>query len=171
MATQERRARRLTVALSLAVILVLVLGVGVYLWTGAERERSRERQIQLANRIVDRYAHLLGRAHAAPTQTEEWPELHDAADQLERALEVADDPAIRGRIQRFLDRFAAADNDRQILEALETLTARGANHHDPETLVSMVEGLDDAFRDHGLDPKILGAEEAARRIANSPIAD
>ena len=169
-ADQERRARRLTVALATSVLVLVLTGLGAFLWVEKERAEGRERQLSLVHRVMDRYAELLSRTHADPSRDEvDWQELRLAAAQLEAALPEMDDPDLRHRAEQFLSRLERAESDRRMVAALDDLTARGASHDDVESWKAMAEEFAQVFREHGLDPEQVGADEVIRRISESPI--
>lgn len=172
-ADQERRARRLTLALAASVILAVLLAATGLLWVQREREVRFTADTRRVNEAVERAAMLLGRAKASPVgRMESWDEALGAGEQLESLLESTrmDDETQR-RARAFLGELDLAHRDRKMLERIEDIVIVGATHNDRESWLWMYDAFVTAFREYGIDFLVIPKEESARLMRESAISD
>ncbi|MBT8484189.1 MAG: protein kinase [Phycisphaerae bacterium] len=170
-ATEERRARRLTVALSCVVIVALLAGIAA--WLAAETRR-RERIDTATNRVeaqLNEASQRLGEAQVAPLgATDAWVAARSAGAHLQQLLEPAEvSGGARTRAAAFLAELDQADRDRQLIETIEDVVIRGATHQDRVSWVAMEQQLRATFRDYGIDLDTLPRDVVATRIRESPL--
>ncbi|MHC5114348.1 MAG: serine/threonine-protein kinase [Planctomycetota bacterium] len=165
-AQQERRARRLVIALAGAILLALVIGAGALF--GFERERAA-RAVEVAA-ALESASVLFGEAKAAPVGDDRaWDRLIESATNLEILSEREIDRSTRDRVEQFLAEVAVARRDRAMLERIEQLVIYGATHEDPESWIWMEQELREAYIDYGIDLDNASKAEIARQIAASPL--
>jgi len=171
-AHQERRSRRLTLALATVVLCaVLCLGGGA-VWVQKSRRAQIARRAEVVNEAIDEATGLLGRAVAAQVgEREPWHLVNVAADRLdERLAEGVVDSATRQRAERFFAKLATARRDRRLIEQIEEVVILGATHDDKVSWRWMEESLRAAFADYGIDLDALSREQVAERIRRSDLA-
>ncbi len=171
-AQEERRARRLTLALAASVLLVALLAVGGYLWVH-EARRSRSRDIALKVDQALREAQLFrGKAEASgmddPMHWEHAVAAARRAQSLAQEIEI-EDGTLR-RTNAFLEELQSqaeqATRDSRLVSKLDALRSQHAI--DPDTNRYLTTILD-AFRDYGLDLVTLPPRQTAQSITSSSI--
>jgi serine/threonine-protein kinase len=145
---EERKRRRLTVALAASVLATVLLGAGGWLWF----ERHRQvREAAKAQQIHD----VLAKATLLRDQGK-WPEALAAASTLLSEDEV--DVPVRRQVQEFL-----AD-----LQMLERVAEIRANKGDEFEEVDTDADYAKAFKDYGIDVNTLAITDAADQISTRP---
>jgi serine/threonine-protein kinase len=171
-AAEERKRRKLTLALAASIIGTLVMAGGGWAWNQRQRqERRRERQ-ERAQRVelVLREAQLLrGQAERAGDDRDHWNAARDAAHAVERLAGDAGEEPTRQTITELVhavtEGAAAAERDRQLLDRIRDIRAGG--DEDPDGSVGEAKYAA-AFREASFDVDTLGAEAAAARIRARP---
>jgi serine/threonine-protein kinase len=177
-AVEERKARRLTLALASAVILALLAGGGGYALLEHERRtRAAETTREVARALEEATGHQ-GQAREAK-DLRKWAEARASvakAQALARAGPVED--ALRARVDRLVfevtqeaDAVAAAlgreETDRRMLQRLEEIRGMEGDEMDWERVESEYAS---AFREYGIDLENVVRTEAAERIRATEIA-
>ncbi len=171
-AVEERRARRLTIALGATVLAAIVVGSGGMQWKQHQDLQrivagSRELNEQLNAAIA-----LLEAAKETPVSDQKpWMALRAAGAHvatMSSAVEL--DQETRERASAFLDELDTADRDRRMIERIEDLVIVGTTHDDPESWMAMEVQLRDAFADYGIDLTAMTRPEVADRIRSSAVA-
>jgi len=170
-ANEERRARRLTVALAASILLAVVLGGGGLVLSQNERLKRIAAASQEANDRLNEAMALLAEAKETPvSQPWPWMALRAAGAQV-AVLHGAEglDAETRDRASAFLDEFQVADRDRRMVERIEELVIVGATHEDQHSWLRMEAQLRQAFLDYGID--VLGTPrgEIAAQIRQSDL--
>jgi len=171
-ASQERRTRRLTVALAasiLAAVLIVTVGGAIYL----EQRRQRVEELREAvDDAMQRALILRAEARAAPEyQRARWEEALGAARQAEAFARTREaDSALIGEARDLLRDMEAEraelERNQQMARLLETVRPHLGDERSPEQLE--VE-YGDAFRAFGLDVDHEPVEQVASRIRESSI--
>ncbi len=171
-AAEERRARRLTVALAVSILLAVVLGGGGLVLSQNERLKRIAAASQEANeRLNDAMALLVEAKETPVSQQWPWMALRAAGAQV-AALHGTDglDAETRDRASAFLDEFQVADRDRRMVEQIEELVIVGATHEDQQSWLQMEEQLRQAFLDYGIDVLGMPRDQVAAMIRQSDLA-
>jgi len=172
-AHEERRARRLTVALASAIILAIALLAVGYFAVRQDQLSRINQQTAAVNSALDDAQRRLGRAAAAPVGVQPpWTEVRAAADSLQRLLDasqISDEG--RARAAAFLTELERADADRQLVESMEQIVVLGATHQDRDSWLQMERRLRESFLAYGIDLRGMSHDEVARRIRESRLAD
>jgi len=171
-ASGERRARRLTLALASTLLIAIILGAGGWLWIGAQDDARRQEVTQQVAAAIESASMKLGLARAAPLgDSAPWVEAVAAGEHLTRLLEPTTlDPDTRRRADAFLRELAQADADRRVVEKLEEVVIVGATHNDRESWEWMERSLRKTFSAYGINLEHHSKEEIAERIQQSRIA-
>jgi serine/threonine-protein kinase len=175
-AAQERRARRLTVALAASVLGTVLLGGGAWLWLRAEREAVRARVNRDVNDALTQATALRERARAA--QGPPAAALAgQARDQAQRARALAEsgpaDAGLAERVRQLLGELDEEDQDRQLLAALDTARLAQAESDDQRNRFALeraVPRFREAFQAYGLPAGEGDAAAVAERIRGRPAA-
>jgi serine/threonine protein kinase/predicted negative regulator of RcsB-dependent stress response len=175
-AAEERRARRLTVALGGTVLLALALGGAGWLWVRADREKRAE-QVRTA----------VEAAFGESLQARQVGQPDEALASARRALALARtegaDPALLERAQHFVSQaeadVGAAERERTLRAQDETLRQRLV-----DLRLRQIETVDNrkreaeldkdfaqAFRDYGVDLEGDDVRPALARIRERDIAE
>ncbi|MHC4992453.1 MAG: protein kinase domain-containing protein [Planctomycetota bacterium] len=171
-AGEERRARRLTLALAATVLTGIAVAAVALLWFERDRSSRAAQQANQVNQALADASVLFGQAQVAPAgQSEPWTALAAADDQL-RTLAAAPDleRGARDRVDAFLAQLDDARRDREMIERIEELVIYGATHEDAESWLWMERELRSAYRKYGLDVDTMPREQIAERISRSPLA-
>ncbi len=175
-AAEERRARRLTLALAATIVAALALGGGAYSWF--QRERAQ------------RVAQLHAAVEAAQGESIELGQAGRTSEALEaarRALALTEtgeaDAALRERAQRFVAQaelaVGAAERERELLRQDETLRARLVDLRleqietigNPKREAELDQDFAQAFHDYGVDLEAADLVPALERIRARDIAE
>ncbi|MBN2491410.1 MAG: tetratricopeptide repeat protein [Planctomycetes bacterium] len=184
-AAEERRARRLTLALAAAILLAILAAGIAYLWLDASRRERVARTSRAVTSAMQEAAALRERAEAATSgQLSLWTQARAAAERaVVLAREAELDPETLAWAARLHDELVAAeeqagqaaqqaDRDRRLVERLEEIRAHAADvwldKGDFEAVVDTDYAR--AFEAHGIDVDALDTENAARLIRASTIA-
>ena len=170
-AAQERRARRLTLALTASIVAVIVIGAGSFIGVQTERMRRINADSQRADAALTEATRLLQQAKDTPVSDHRsWAALRAAGLQVAALQQGAElDTATRDRVDAFLDELSLADRDLQVINQIEDLVIKGATHQDLESWVQLEEELRAAFREYGIDLDTLSREEVGARIRQSKL--
>ncbi len=171
-AAEERRARRLTIALAGSILLaVLAGGTGIVVNQNNRLTRIAAASEE-ANARLNEAMQLLAAAKETPVSEQyPWMALRAAGAQvaaLQGAVEL--DQETSDRASAFLDEFSQADRDRRMIERIEDLVIAGATHEDEDSWNTMEQQMRQAFLDYGIDLVELPREEIAARIRDSDLA-
>jgi len=171
-ASGERRARRLTLALASTLLVATLIGVGGWLWISAQGDARRQQETQQVAAAIESASMKLGQARAAPRgDSAPWAEALAAGEHLTRLLEPTTlDPETRRRAEAFLRELAQGDADRRVVEKLEEVVIVGATHNDRESWEWMERSLREAFKTYGIDLENHSKTEIADLIKQSRIA-
>jgi serine/threonine-protein kinase len=174
-AAQERRARRLTVALAASVVGTMLFGGGTWLWLGVQREAQHAR----VNRDVgDALAQTVALRERA--QVAEGPAAAalatQARDQAQRAKALVEggppDAVLAERVQQLLVELDEEEKDRQLLAALDAATlaqAEANDRHEGFAEERAVPWFREAFQAYGLPAGEGDVTAVARRIRQRPL--
>jgi len=166
-AQQERRARRLTIALAASVVLAIALGAAAL--SGVQRARV-DRAVEVAA-ALESASVLFGEAKSAPVGDDQaWDRLNESAANVEILGQREIDAGTRDRVEQFLAEVGVAQRDRAMIERIEELVIYGATHEDPESWLWMERSLRQAYVDYGLDIENASLDEIAQQIRESPLA-
>ncbi|MGB0715937.1 MAG: protein kinase domain-containing protein, partial [Phycisphaerae bacterium] len=171
-AKQERRARRVTLALGTIILLAAGFIIGGALWLQNERQLEQDLNMQELNASLDDAANLLGQATAARVgQTEPWLAAGIAFDQISDMMDDGPiDPGTRQRAEELIVQYENASRDRSLIDKLEEVVIIGATHDDKHSWIWMEEELRGAFRDYGIDITEMSQEMVAEKIRESELA-
>jgi serine/threonine-protein kinase len=166
-AAEERKRRRLAVALAASVLSLVVLGAGG--WTYLARQKmERAAGVALALREVEL---LRDEARRAGDDLTRWIEARDAAKAVERLLaDVHDEPTqsrMTALVRDVTQAAAAAENDQNLMAKLVDI--RSAKADDLDGSVSDAE-YTEAFREAGIDIATLPPAEVGAKIRTRPAA-
>ena len=164
-AAEERKRRKLTVALAASIIGTILVGGGA--WYAKERQRQvRANMVNLAFREAEV---LRGMAEQVGDEPGRWVAAREAAHAVERLLADARDEPTRRRVADFVRTVTtsatAAENDQKLLSKL--IDIRSAKGDDPDGSVTD-EAYADAFREAGVDVATLPPAEAGAKIKARP---
>jgi eukaryotic-like serine/threonine-protein kinase len=166
-AEEERKRRRITVALASVVLGLFVLGGGGTAYLARQRA-ERTRQVDRASSEVEL---LYADAMRAGDDLTRWVAAREAARALEGLLADAPSSSARGRVAdlvRDVTRAAAAaEVDQKLLADLADI--RGAHADDPDGVATVARYVD-AFHEAGLDIPAWPPVKAAAWIASRPTA-
>jgi serine/threonine-protein kinase len=174
-AAEERRARRLTIALGGSVLLLAAVGVGTRIWIHGQSEARRVHTATLVDAALDRATLAFGQASSS-TDPVRWDAALSEIGRAQSLLEAGEpSPDLELRTRDLAERIRSGADAARKRSELETsnraLLARISALRAPE-----VEGTDatnwprvdseyaTAFRDYGLDIDGRTAEEVAREI-------
>ena len=182
-ATQERRARRLTRSLSLAMVALFLAGGGGWIWVDRQRRDRADAVDRQVAAALDDVTRLRSKAEASDAE-ESLPLWHEAlasARQAERLAKSGDaDQAIREHT-----RVAAS----QIADAQQRARSAAEEHRRDAAMVAKLDEIRglagenwnwraasaayaSALEEHlGLDVRTANTDESTRRIIASPIHD
>jgi serine/threonine-protein kinase len=178
-AAQERRARRLTVALAASVLMALTLGAAGWRWVELDRIARAAALEARVNSALQETVRLRGEAQAAPVgDPAPWAEAMAAARKTEALLEPGIDPALRRQVETLLVEIAAgeqhaeeavraAERDRRLLDQLIDIRSGKADDRDGTATDA---AYAEAFREAGLDIANLPPAEAGVKIRARPPA-
>jgi serine/threonine-protein kinase len=175
-AAEERRARRLTLALAVTVLAALALGGGGWWWIARDREQRRE---QVRTAVEAAFGESVEASQAGKPE--------EALASARRALVLAQadgaEPALLERAQHFVAKaetdVGAADRERALREQDETLRRRlvdlrleqiealGNSRREAEIDADFAQ----AFKDYGVDLEGADVTPALARIRERAIAE
>jgi serine/threonine-protein kinase len=172
---EERKRRRLTMALAGSVLLTLLLGVGGYTWLERQRAQRRAATAHSVETALGRASLVRGQAAlAAVGDLSAWVEAQAEVKRAQDLLKQGEaDPALRERVQTLAEelqrgREAAqrrADDaaaERRLVTALEKIRGDRGEHFD---LKRADRAYAREFRTFGLDLDLVEPKEAGLRLA------
>jgi hypothetical protein len=173
-AVEERRRRRVQLALAASVLALITLGglsTAYYLQQRteqaqqqAERDRQRIEQAAAVDRVVDHAATLREQAQAHPEDVSRWQVALVAVEQAE----VGDDATARDRLLALRTEIQAgrdaAERDRALLDRLADIRSARSDKPAEDTDAAYAE----AFRKAGIDLASLTPAEAGAKIKARP---
>jgi len=171
-AAEERKARRLTVALAVAILIAVIAGAGGLYYVDREQTRRREVAAIPVRDALEEAALLRGEARAATLgDLSRWPQAFRAAERALRLAAASDtEDELERKARSFLDqlqgervlaeeRAQAALRDQRMVERLrEILTWRG----DDFEAGARERAYEDAFAEYGIDPGLPLPQSAIR---------
>jgi len=179
-AIEERKARRLTVALAAAVLLAVLVGGGGWRYVAGERQKREKEAGRAVATALGEARERWGEARKAEVgNLAPWTAAKDAAV---RAVEVAETggaaPTIVEESRGLLSEIEAdlgdaaqaaarRARDGEMVDRLEEIRARRGSRF---RFLAVEEDYRNAFRDYGVDPDGEDPGEAAERIRESAIA-
>jgi tetratricopeptide (TPR) repeat protein/serine/threonine protein kinase len=180
-ADEERKRRRLTVALAASLVSTAALVGGGWAWIATQRAERATVTGREVNQALAEAAELRGRAKATRGGDPALLDLSVAEAKRGSSLLALDegDPELRNRVRAFLAdvtrerdeskaRAADAERDRQMVDRLDQIKLEYSSHTDrPKIDAHYVV----AFREFGIDVDALAPAEAGARVASSRIAD
>ncbi len=171
-AAQERRARRLTIALAATVgAAILAVAAGV-VWIERDRSNRRSAVEQRIAATVERAELLRNDARtAAPGRRDLWAGARGAAHEAAALADSGDaDPRTRGRVDLLVEEIeteaAAAARDAALLQRLTELRPHLG---DDRPRSALDDEYEDLFASFGVAGPAIDVEAAARRIEHSSI--
>ncbi|HUR26632.1 MAG TPA: serine/threonine-protein kinase [Planctomycetota bacterium] len=175
-AAEERRARRLTVALAGTITAALLFGGGGFWWVG----RQHEQRMAQTRAAVEA-------AHGESIQFGQGGKPADALAAARRALTIAEtggaDAALLARAQDFVAKaeldLGAAERERKLLEQdtqlrarlVELRLAQIANLNNAQREAELDKSFAKAFTDYGVDLEGADVVPAMKRIRERDIAE
>ena len=164
-AAEERKRRKLTVALAASIIGTILVSGGA--WYAKERQREvRAKMVELAFREAEV---LRGMAEQVGDDPGRWAAAREAAHAVERLLADARDEPTRRRVAEFAGKVmiaaTAAENDQKLLSKLIDICS--AEGDDPDGS-STDAAYADAFREAGVDVATLPPAETGAKIKTRP---
>ena len=164
-AAEERKRRRLTVALAGSVMITSgIVGGG---WAYLTRQRLEREAV--FNQVLSEADALFGEARRVGDDTALWLTAHEATRAIERLLAYAPDKATRAHavmlVREAAQAAAAAENDQRLLSRLVRI--RSAVADDPDGRVAGAE-FGDAFLEAGIDLESLPPAESGAMIRARP---
>ncbi|MBI5763501.1 MAG: protein kinase [Planctomycetes bacterium] len=171
-AQQERRTRRVTLALAGAVLFGLFDAGAIYLWAQRRQATTRIATAQLANDAIERAAVALERARRSPIgEKAAWGEVQSAATAMHGAVSTPDmDGAIKAKAAAFDAEYDATLRERRFSELIEDALIQGATHEDKESWLWMEGAMRQAFREYGIDLDTMSHEQIVELASKSRIA-
>lgn len=171
-AQQERRTRRVTLALAGAILFGLFDAGAIYLWAQRRQATSRIATAQLANDAIERAAVALERARRSPIgEKAAWGEVQSAATAMRGAVSAPDmDGAIKAKAAAFDIEYDATLRERRFSELIEDALIQGATHEDKESWLWMEGAMRQAFREYGIDLDTMSHEQIVELASKSRIA-
>jgi len=169
-AVEERRARRITLALASTILVLVVLGGGGYLLAEAERQDRLEETSRAVTAAMEDAILLQGKARGAPVgDLRRWElAVASAAHAASLAQTGGASEEVRNRVVNLLaalrEESKRAQDD---LEMVERLDAIRAAVQDPAEDLDREYQL--AFRTYGLDLSTLDPEQASKLVQASKI--
>ena len=162
---EERKARRLTVALAVTGLLALVLGGGGYVWIETERREAATAATLRFERTLTRARTLAGQASAAGGRSLElWAAAREASQRAGSLVPSDADPEVRAEVAALAETTEKELRSRRVLAQLEEI-------RDQYLYPGIDQGYAGAFRE------ILGEEvfevpedDAVTRIVATGIA-
>jgi serine/threonine-protein kinase len=175
-AAQERRARRMTLALAASMLLTVSLGGGSWLWLRVEQQARRDANNQAIHKALNQATML--RAEASTVQGRKALDLaaraREQARRAEALLESGPaDIAVAAQVGQLLAELDADEKGRQLLADLEAIRLAQAetntqrNGFASERAVPLYRA---AFRANGMPPDEGTAKELAARLGERPAA-
>lgn len=174
-ATEEQRARKLTIALAGSVVATVLVAVAGVLWTRSQREKRERTTGELV-------ATALSDAQSAQG-ARDWAQAHQAISRADAALEAgsatdsmrARVAALRVDIEREVEREGVArerdERNRRLLETLDRIRSLGRAEASGPGLTGVYASRDlafaEAFREWGHDIDALSIDDAARVLRDS----
>ncbi len=171
-AGQERRARRLVVALAASIVAAVILAGTGLIWNMTARMERMAADSQVTNDQLNDAMALLTEAKETPvSESRPWIALRAARASVAALTGTAElDAETRDRASAFLAEFTKADSERRMIERIENLVIEGATHEDPQSWLQLEAQLRKAYRDYGIDVLTMPRHEIAERIRESDLA-
>ncbi len=180
---EERKARKLTLALGASILGLVVVGAGGWLWVQGERAAQQQAEAERRQVAAEREQALTEEVNLALTRAaslqgaERWDEALDAAARARALAEggdagaallgrvVATEEELRGEKERADGRAARERDTRALLAELHDLERPGELQESTTTAAA----YEDCFRAHGLDVTAGGVDDIAARLAERGI--
>lgn len=178
-AAQERRARRLTVALAASSLITLLLGGGSWIAIQHQNAVRRAETAAQVNPLVEQAVALRAQAKAAhPLDLATYHEALETARRAQIGLEAGEgDQDLYRRVQELVAELegeataaqsaaAQAAKDRQMVQTLQEIRLRTAEVKDGHFNTDRADpDYAAAFQTYGIDVEALPSHEAAKQIA------
>jgi len=182
-AAEERRARRLTLALAGTIVVALALGGGGYYWVSHEREKRAEERAARA----DQTRSSVEAAYGESIDFGQAGKPEEALASARRALSLAEsgeaDAALLARARNFVAKaeleVGAAERERKLVEQDETLRSglidlrlqQIATIDMPQREIELDAAFTQAFREYGVELEGDDFVPALARIREREIAE
>ncbi len=173
-AVQERKARRLTLALAGTVLLALTLGGGVWLYVRAERDAHQAQLSRDVNEAVNKASALRAQAQTAAVGSSLL--FAQAREQAQRALAVVEsgpaDAALKSLVIQLQAELDEEEKDRRLIAALDEARLAQAETWSGNMFAfeRALPRFREAFRAYGLAAGEVEPKVAAERIRKRPAA-
>jgi len=169
-AAQERKARRMTLALAASVLMTVLLGGGGWLWLQGQRAARLAENNLAVNEALSQATRLREQARTAQARTA-LALTARAREQARRAEALVEsgpaDAALAEQVRGLLAELDADEKDRQLLVALD---ATHLIQYDIDAWEREVSQYREAFRAYGMPAGEGEATDAAERLAKRPAA-
>ena len=174
-AAEERRARRLTIALGGSVLLLAGLGIGARIWIHGQAEARRAHTAALVGAALDRATLAFGQASSS-SDLSRWDAASAEIDRAQNLLEAGEPSTdlekrtreLAGRIRSGADaareRAALEGSNRALLARLSALRAPEVEGFDATNWSRVDSEYAAAFRENGLEVDGRPSEEVAREL-------
>jgi serine/threonine-protein kinase len=163
---EERRKRRVSLALAASVLLTAALAGGGWVWV--ERGRAARRAAIDTALAEARRLHVQAR-QAPPEDRARWAEAVAVVQRAEGLLAGADEPAWARRVDELKGQIEAdrqaAEAERKLLADLEAVRGNRAENYDAK---QADREYAEAFRAFGLDLDATDPKQAAAKLAGRP---
>jgi serine/threonine-protein kinase len=173
-AEQERKARRLTVALAASVLALVVLGGGGWLWLAYQRAERQRETARAVEKALAEATSLRGQAKTEPPgDLTTWSTALAAARRAQGLLERGEgNEELRRRVRALLAELNAEKQDRRMIQRLEEIRLRQAAVQDDSFHTEQADpDYAEAFVQYGIAVERLSLEEVVARIRRRPIKD
>jgi eukaryotic-like serine/threonine-protein kinase len=168
-AAQERKARRMTLALAGSVLLTVLLGGGGWLWLQGQRAARLAENNRAVNEALTHATTLREQARTAQARTA-LDLAARAREQARRAEALVEsgpaDAALAEQVQGLLTELDADEKDRQLLTALDAIHLM---QYDIESFERVLLRFREAFRAFGMPAGEGKATDAAEYLAKRPV--
>jgi serine/threonine-protein kinase len=172
-AVEERRARRLTLALAITVLVTLCSSAAAWVFIDAAQQDRQAAANANVDQAVDRVNVHLGEVQsAAPGVSAPLERLEDAAEQLRQALSAGEPPGhVRLKhAEDVLERVETVAGQRRLVDEIEEAVIAGATHYDGDSWLDMEARLRKAFQDYGINLGTMSNAEIAEIVRASDFA-
>jgi serine/threonine-protein kinase len=182
-AGEERKRRKLTVALASSLLFSVLLGSGAWVWV-AEQKARQERQLAALELKQARRRQEIGEALARATTLRDealardghvpWAKVRDAVQLARGLMEGGDpEPTLQSRMETLLEEVTDAEKDSQLLAALDAARLVLAQYDAATGLFAHERAIPlyrSALREYGMPVGEGNVQESAARLLKRPVA-